>query len=395
MSASPSCSGVPLLTHLLLHSSCSHDRIAAITLEALWSQMLQEWRTAVQRFVQCIRDNDVTSDVRTGFRDGMSSLMLLVCACRRNAVLPRAWTRSAEATVFGAIVPSVTDAFVSTHDAYWDEFYAAVLPVLGVLAQQCEGELDEQMLLHCASHHDDDEDGSAATNWCSDALANIDNTYPQLCQNIALLLAIGMGFDGAIASASTRGANDNGHLQEAFAAVFLQCANMLSDASLVRLLLCAVHRGSIRGDQLYATDLDVLLCILQRYATQQEEEEASDAEGGAGVASGGPATTPKSSSTLDCVHRCEALLLHDIAPSRSAAVDDVIVWMQRLGLEGDYQSVVRRQGVDGEVLWSDLSVDDIMEMGIYSRRDACKVCHVLAATRGRSGRDGIRDVARR
>ncbi|CUG90249.1 Hypothetical protein, putative [Bodo saltans] len=148
---------------------------------------------------------------------------------------------------------------------------------------------------------------------------------------------------------------------------------MLSDPALTKLLMRAVERGSIRGDRLYATDLDVLLCILQRYATQQQQPAPSHDEGANFVSSG--------DAPSDWISLCEALLLSDIAPPKSATVTEVNEWLRRLCLEGDYQSVVRRQGIDGEVLWSDLTLDDVVEMGIYSRRDAKKLLAILSARR--------------
>jgi hypothetical protein len=368
-------SALPLLTFVLQHyGSVAHrgtsneQRVAAVTLESLWINMEHEWRFAIQAFIEGIKCAQLTTSTREEFQVALSSLVLLVVVARRVLGLERvSWVHTAESRVFGDIIPSITESFSSVHDPTWDDFYAAILCVLGSVAQ-CTSLVSSCTVLEDSSAAISSGSGEAL-EWCKAVLLGGDTNVPHLCQNVALLLAVAMEVDVTLTT-STHAEGDA--VQHAFTAVFLQCANMLSDAALTRLLLRAVERGSVRGDRLYATDLDVLLCILQRYAARRQQQPNNDTI----------TTLPMSDgAAVAWISTCEALLLRDIAPPQSATVADVNAWLRRLSLEGDYQSVVRRQGIDGEVLWSDLMLEDVVEMGIYSRRDAAKILAVLGAQR--------------
>jgi hypothetical protein len=151
--------------------------------------------------------------------------------------------------------------------------------------------------------------------------------------------------------------------------MFLRCCNTLSDHRMLAMLLSAVVRGHwMRGEILYATDLDVLLDVLHRHREGYNDRTDVDVD--------------RNEAKQMLLH-VEMCLLRDTAPSSTTgSVEDVASWFKRMHLEGgDYRYVVRSQGIDGEVLWSGLSVDDVKEMGIHNLSDAKKIVQTLALKR--------------
>jgi hypothetical protein len=80
--------------------------------------------------------------------------------------------------------------------------------------------------------------------------------------------------------------------------------------------------------------------------------------------------------------RCaELALLADLAPGEMGSVDDVCAWFAMLRLTRDYAERLRFEGVDGAVLWSDLTASDMREIGVDAESDIERVLAVLGCRR--------------
>mmetsp|Transcript_58534 Transcript_58534/g.67606 ORF Transcript_58534/g.67606 Transcript_58534/m.67606 type:complete len:351 (+) Transcript_58534:1-1053(+) len=307
------------------------------------------------------------------FRDSLTSCLLLFemsrrfggheditaqCACHPNEQHARdsnehdwrALRNRIERVVFVELLPVLIKSFHVPYDPLWDEVSASVMSFCAVAAQlpvhrscftshSCL-DLLSLVLVEC----DTTGNNKASVNGSTHSDGGF--CVSPILQNVFLLFGI--------ATDACRELMASSRLHTAVHQVFLQCCNTLSDGVLCALLLSAITDGIIVACHMYTTDLDVLLCILRRMQS----------------------STP---SIADTARRCECKLLHDIAPSDKSGVADVVQWVQRLNLHGDYAAVLKQQGVDGDVLWSDLQLDDVIEMGIHNHEDAVKLVSILAS----------------
>lgn len=322
-----------LLTHLLRTAERQNKDIIRTVVFGLWTSFKSIWAGDMLQFRSSESWALATPLSLACFRRATASVLLLSEVCARYQVLDI--LEECDNSVFIEWLPAVVGALEQPHDSMWDEMCAALLPVCVALAS-----VDATIC---------DTPRCNAVRWMVSVFSQSGTSSP-IFQNVVLLLAIGMNVDGLVASFTDA-------LRSAVHGLFLQCCNLLSDSVLVTLLLRAIPRGTIRGDLLYATDLDVLLFILRR---MKEQKIVAD---------------------LTIVEACECQVLRDVAPTESASTNDVERWVQRLGLSGDYTTVVRRQGVDGAVLWSGLTMDDVREIGIYDLKDAEKFLATLHSNR--------------
>ncbi|CUG90248.1 Hypothetical protein, putative [Bodo saltans] len=241
-------SALPLLTFLLQQYGAQQRnalvqppqrRVAAVTLESLWVNMEHEWRFAIQAFIEGVKSSQLTTEVRLSFQSALSSLVLLVVVARHLLGLHRvSWVHAAESLVFGDLFPSIMGAFSSVHDPTWDEFYAGLLPVLGAVASTASSQTCRRSSNNSDGTAQQTTTGGSgdAMEWCKSVLLSCEADVPLLCRNIALLLSIALEVDLTVTS-SLHVEGDT--VQHAFTAVFLQCANMLSDPALTKLLMRA------------------------------------------------------------------------------------------------------------------------------------------------------------
>lgn len=300
------------------------------------------WLQNIQHFSDAPTRSTSTEAAVRSFRESLSSSLLLFEICRRCTPKEMgdercewlALKNRIGSLLFSDTLPVLVKSFATPHDPLWDEVNAAVMHFCATVSRTDIRTSERCMVL----------ENFVASVLISASCGEV--VSPIFC-NVVLLLGTAMdAFRHAFAS-------DNERLLTAVHMIFLQCCNTLSDTLLYQLLLSLIPSGIIRAGCMYTTDLDVLLCILRR-------KQASNVD-----------LSPAAS-------RCELKLLRDMAPTVTSSVADVVEWFHKLNLSGEYTAVLKRQGVDGAVLWSDLELEDILEMGIHQREDAQKVASLLS-----------------
>ncbi|ORC90804.1 uncharacterized protein TM35_000072280 [Trypanosoma theileri] len=126
----------------------------------------------------------------------------------------------------------------------------------------------------------------------------------------------------------------------------------------------SIYSGLIRGDSIYYNDLRVLLETLRRFVSCCDDVYDEHAQ--------------KVRTAVDVLLNTSCPLGGDVDITRG--VKSVCEWFELLDLDSDYREVLVRGGIDGEVLRSGLTIEDVRQMGIKNERDAAVLLRVLSAS---------------
>jgi hypothetical protein len=129
----------------------------------------------------------------------------------------------------------------------------------------------------------------------------------------------------------------------------------------------------IRASDFYRVDLDVLVDMLRTIDLNLFSRQIISAD----RLADGSREYRGLLTQLQAVRVAEAQLMADAAPGEDGSVEDVCTWLAMLKLSRDYTERLRFEGVDGAVLWSDLTPSDMVEMGVDAQPDVERVLAVL------------------
>ena len=228
-----------------------------------------------------------------------------------------------------------------------------------------------------------------AVRWVEALLQSQD--APDSLRILALTLALLLGAGQEVMDESISAVPRSDLVQ-----VFLRGLNLfgLSDALVTSTLLSMItgdggdslagtakKKHFIRGSDFYRVDLDVLIDMLRTMDHNLFSKQITSADRSTTNSPNDSREYRHLLMQLAAVRAAEEQLQADVAPGESSSVEEVSTWFSTLHLSRDYSERLRFEGVDGAVLWSDLSSADVVEMGVDASGDVERILSILKRRR--------------